>query len=352
MQSLRLTIVTTISLTLVFFAFHNQSKLLASSGAVFVQQQFGRLITKAGFGLLREDAMLVVGDVMLGRDVEKMIEAHGLLYPFKHIKDELRTAVVLGNFEAAVPKFHVLTPALGMVLSVDKQNLESLSRSGFTHFSLANNHSYDFGSEGFADSKDALALYGFKIFGEPQNVSNDSVSYVDINGLAVAIIAINAVSGYPSLSEWKPILETAERGSAMQMVYIHWGEEYQNRHNNAQEKFAHGLVDAGVDIVVGHHPHVVQDIETYKEALIFYSLGNFVFDQYFDDEVQVGLMLRLKLDEGTGEVELLPVDSRASKASPQLMNEGGRSSFLEELSRKSSFSLKEALEMGELEFSF
>ena len=352
MQSLRLAIVAIVSLTLIFFIFNDRTKLLASSGAVFVQQQFGHLITKAGFGLGREDAMLVVGDVMLGRDVEKIIEAYGLLYPFKHIKDELQTTVVLGNFEAAVPKVHVPTPAFGMVLSVDKQNLESLSRSGFTHLSLANNHSYDFGSGGLVDTKDALTLYGFKIFGEPQNISSDSISYVEINDVPIAIIAVDAVSGYPEHSELDPILEIAKRGSAMQMVYIHWGEEYQGRHNSAEERFAHALVDAGVDLVVGHHPHVVQDIEEYNGALIFYSLGNFVFDQYFESEVQIGLALHIELNEEKGEVTLLPVDSRGSKASPQLMTRETRSSFLEDLARKSSSSLTETLKTGQLEFSF
>lgn len=337
---------------LTFFISSNFLETAESSSAMLNGLQFGRLITKAGFGFGREDALIVVGDVMLGRDVEKKMRTEGLSYPFLSTKEYLKAKVVLGNFEASIPEIHVPTPALGMVFSVLEDNLESAAKAGFTHFSLANNHTYDHEAEGFAHTKEALNLYGFEFFGDPQTVSSSSVQYIEIGGVPVALFAINAVGGFPSRTEWNPVLEVAKRGSDLQMVYVHFGEEYQGRHNRAEQEFAHALVDAGVDLVIGHHPHVVQDIEQYNQTPIFYSLGNFVFDQYFSDEVAVGLMLRITLAGRKGEIELIPVDSRDTPASPKIMHSRDRSKFLNELARKSSPSLYEGIESGKLSFGY
>jgi poly-gamma-glutamate synthesis protein (capsule biosynthesis protein) len=77
------------------------------------------------------------------------------------------------------------------------------------------------------------------------------------------------------------------------VVNIHWGEEYKADPNNRQKEMAHLLIDAGVDVIIGHHPHVVQTVETYKNKPIFYSLGNFIFDQYFSPETQKGLAVEI-----------------------------------------------------------
>jgi poly-gamma-glutamate synthesis protein (capsule biosynthesis protein) len=79
------------------------------------------------------------------------------------------------------------------------------------------------------------------------------------------------------------------------IVSFHWGDEYKTVHNARQEYLAHKAVDAGAKIVIGHHPHVAQDVEVYKDGYIAYSLGNFVFDQAFSAETMQGLMLQIKL---------------------------------------------------------
>jgi poly-gamma-glutamate synthesis protein (capsule biosynthesis protein) len=70
------------------------------------------------------------------------------------------------------------------------------------------------------------------------------------------------------------------------------GEEYELTHNAFQEDIAHKAIDFGADLIVGHHPHVVQDIEEYKGRLVAYSLGNFVFDQNFDEKTKEGIILK------------------------------------------------------------
>ncbi len=99
------------------------------------------------------------------------------------------------------------------------------------------------------------------------------------------------------------------------VVNIHWGTEYEHEYNTTQSITAHALSDSGADVIIGHHPHVVQGLEIYKNKLIFYSLGNFIFDQYFSSDTQTGLSLGLSIDAKTkkGSVYLFPLYSEASK---------------------------------------
>lgn len=79
------------------------------------------------------------------------------------------------------------------------------------------------------------------------------------------------------------------------LVSVHWGVEYETRHNQFQEDFAHKLIDAGAEAVIGHHPHVPQDTERYNGKPIVYSLGNFLFDQGFSEETKKGMYVLLDL---------------------------------------------------------
>jgi len=295
-----------------------------------------------------EDSIVFVGDIMLGRHVEELLKTYGQKYPFSGTEDLLGSRYIFGNFEASIPQKHKPTPNNSLKLSVDKKNLDSLVLSRFTHLSLANNHSDDFGEEGFLNTTKQLKLRGFTVLGHGNEVSTSSVSYLSLGGddLPVAAIALNATYGYPPENYWRNVIERAKLGSELQIVYIHWGDEYFQEQNKIQRQFAQKLIDTGVDVVIGHHPHVVQGIETYKNKLIFYSLGNFVFDQYFNPDVQTGLVFKLKLLEGKLVFELHPVNSEANVSQPTVMLGGKKADFLQNLSNYSSAELKDAIESG------
>ncbi|KKU75390.1 MAG: hypothetical protein UY01_C0014G0010, partial [Candidatus Nomurabacteria bacterium GW2011_GWB1_47_6] len=88
------------------------------------------------------------------------------------------------------------------------------------------------------------------------------------------------------------------------IVSFHWGDEYQAKHNARQEYLAHRAVDHGAKLIIGHHPHVVEDTEVYKESFIAYSLGNFIFDQSFSKNTMQGMLLQVKLwKDGTLDVK-------------------------------------------------
>ena len=97
------------------------------------------------------------------------------------------------------------------------------------------------------------------------------------------------------------IKEAAEKVDAL-VVSLHFGEEYQRIHNKRQEDLSHTAIDSGAKIVVGHHPHVTQDMENYTGGLIAYSLGNFIFDQNFSEETMRGAALEIKLSKN-GEIK-------------------------------------------------
>jgi poly-gamma-glutamate synthesis protein (capsule biosynthesis protein) len=92
------------------------------------------------------------------------------------------------------------------------------------------------------------------------------------------------------------------------VVSYHWGDEYETRHNADQEKRATAAIDAGADLIIGHHPHVVQEVVPYKHGYIAYSLGNFVFDQNFSPDTSWGLTLKVTVkDKKIVSVEEVPV---------------------------------------------
>ena len=113
------------------------------------------------------------------------------------------------------------------------------------------------------------------------------------------------------------------------IVFIHWGVEYQHTPQDSQITFAHQLIDQGVIAIIGMHSHVVQSFEIYKHHPIFYSLGNFIFDQYFSTATQEGLTVNLVIRPSQIKVSLFPV--KIIKSQPQLMNQNEKKTFLNKL---------------------
>jgi poly-gamma-glutamate synthesis protein (capsule biosynthesis protein) len=99
-----------------------------------------------------------------------------------------------------------------------------------------------------------------------------------------------------------------KRGADIVVVLLHWGNEYETKHLASQETTAHHLIDAGATIVIGHHPHVVQEIEKYKGGVIAYSLGNFIFDQNMTTDTRRGLLLKVALEgKDISKVDEIPI---------------------------------------------
>jgi poly-gamma-glutamate synthesis protein (capsule biosynthesis protein) len=295
-------------------------------------------------------SIFFVGDVMLARDVEEHMRKQGGDYPFLNLSFLKNShAYVVANFEASVPQWHKKTPNYNFSFSVDKQYLANFKASGFTHVSLANNHSLDNGKEGLANTKKELTNESIHYFGAPTEISTSStISFLTLEDKRVAILGLNTISAALDMSELEAVIGFANLNSNYQIVYVHWGEEYDNKSSLTQQELAKQLADLGVDIIIGHHPHVVEEVEIINNTMVFYSLGNFIFDQYFSTEVQEGLVLELFLAEEKLLVNLLPVTSLSTRAQPRLMNDQEAALFLDKLALNSAPNLKNMIATGQV----
>ncbi|MEX0930779.1 MAG: CapA family protein [Candidatus Paceibacterota bacterium] len=302
-------------------------------------------------GSIKNDHIIFVGDILLARDVEMKIKQYGTAYPFSNITEFLTAHVIVGNFEAAIPVLHKPTPHFNTQFSVNKELIPALRAAGFTHLSLANNHSYDFEAFGFDNTQATLRSAGIVAFGNPLHIDATSITYMNVDDVQVALIALSTIDTVIDIDSLLPVIQEAGRNSDMQIAYVHWGNEYELQNSDLQRNLAYDLADLGIDIIVGHHPHVVQNIEVYKNTPIFYSLGNFIFDQYFSKDVQNGLMLELSLQQpDTFSIRLIPVSSEYSHTSPQALASFEREEFLENLAKRSAEDIEEDIQSGMLSF--
>jgi Bacterial capsule synthesis protein PGA_cap len=138
----------------------------------------------------------------------------------------------------------------------------------------------------------------------------------------------------------------AEHPNDVLVGLVHGGVEYSLLASPQQEAFDRSLIDAGTNLVIGAHPHVVEPVEAYHHGLIFYSLGNFIFDQYFSPDVQQGLGVDLTIDDGQIDAKLVPFQSAASQ--PALMASSTVSAWLAALASRSDPVLGPEIKAGEI----
>jgi poly-gamma-glutamate synthesis protein (capsule biosynthesis protein) len=288
------------------------------------------------------------GDIMLGRDVAGMIAKNGNDYPFAKIKDVVSSAdYAIANLEGPLTKTNN-APGNDMRFHFDPAMTPALSATGFDALSLANNHGLDQGAQGFADTKNNLTAAGLGYFGNATGVDGQTLHFT-VGGQNFA--AIGAQDVYRQIDPDAIAKEIAAEKAAgnFVIIYPHWGVEYSHAATKRQTTLAYAFIDAGADLVVGMHPHVVEGIEMHKGKLIFYSLGNLVFDQYFSAATQEGLGLRLNIDgNGSASVDLLPYV--IPKSQPAFADGDKKAKMLSDLASWSSPALKEQIFGGNIKF--
>ncbi|MFZ0960886.1 MAG: CapA family protein [Terriglobia bacterium] len=267
-----------------------------------------------------EYVMLFTGDVMLSRTVgSRMAAQKDWSLPFHLIADSLRDADLrYCNLECPVSdrgrNLHHLYS-----FRADPRVIEGLRSAGFNVASQANNHTYDWGPEALLDSLERLREAGIQPVGAGQNaMAAHYPLLVHLGSLRIAFLAYvdidpkEAAAGVdcPGVAWLDPAQALADISFArpladLVIVCPHWGVEYASKPTSDQVQLAHQMIDAGADIIVGSHPHVVQPLENYHDHWIAYSLGNFVFDQR-DPPTHQGLMLRVKVRDKQI-VEVLPI---------------------------------------------
>jgi len=268
--------------------------------------------------------IIAVGDIMLSRSVAAQIKAHDIYYPFVAIKNYLHTAdIVFANLENPITPGPVV-PSGSMVFHANPGVELALKDAGFTILNLANNHTPNYGAKGVEDTLKALDSVGIEHIGAGVDLAAaDQPLYVQKNGIKFALLGYNdqdvvpqsygAAPNHPgtnimSLDKVSRDVKLARQNADIVIVSMHSGIEYQPNPDQHQIDFAHAAIDAGADLVIGHHPHVIETVEKYKGKYIFYSLGNFVFDQAFSKDVQEGMTLKLSFNKnGLTDVQYNPV---------------------------------------------
>lgn len=253
---------------------------------------------------------------MLDRAVWAKIRAQGDDYPFQKIGDLFKSPdLAIANFENPMTNRGSHAQANGPLLfKSDPRLAPALAATGLDAVSLANNHTYNQGSAGLADTVTFLSQAGIHTFGSPRAVQGQDVYTTDVKGWPLAFVGWNTIETPDSQPAALLRLVAQLHGEGrIVIVMAHWGVEYHPK-TPQEVLWAHQIIDAGADIVVGAHPHVVQGIELYKNHPIIYSLGNFVFDQYFSAPTQEGLAVRFTLsDPVSGSFQLVPIDLRNSQ---------------------------------------
>ena len=280
----------------------------SSASAAVINPACGRGINPVPTCYSDTLTILFTGDILLDRGVRYYLEHGGMR---RVIPDEtadfLRSAdVVVGNLEC--PATTVQAPAFKRyVFRGDPQWLDSLRAYGFTHLNLANNHSVDQGRQGLRDTRENILKAGLIPIGADSTMNAASSPLPFREGSGVGCTGVGLLGPRPiyllasnrlplesfaylpdreSVSQ-EPFDSLLNRVKAIKMVdsiavvivNLHWGAEHTLRPLPQQRLEAHALIDAGADVIIGHHTHTLQTSETYRGKPIFYSIGNFIFDQ-------------------------------------------------------------------------
>ena len=277
----------------------------------------------------------VVGDMMLGRSITNKGSKNNYKNMFSGVSDLWKDSdYVAGNLEC------VLLDNASDYEKNDKEihiNAETktanvLKENGFTLVSLANNHLADFKAKGVVNTLDTLDKVGLKHVGAGRNLTEAAEYDIqEINGVKIATIAVSdiipkdfaardskaGILTTKTLKYYQAVKDASEKADLV-IANIHWGVEYGMTETEAQQQLARNLINWGVDVVIGSHPHVLQPVEKYGDGIIFYSMGNFVFDQGWS-RTKDSMVLNYYVDEdGNCSFEITPI--RIKDGYPEMTN--------------------------------
>ncbi|MBL8029868.1 MAG: CapA family protein [Candidatus Doudnabacteria bacterium] len=291
---------------------------------------------------------LAVGDIMLSRNVAGTIKKSGdPLLPFSGMKEILNsTDFNFGNLESPISGSNAFNNTGSLVFNAPTTYTTGLYKYNFQVLSLANNHALDQGEKGLFHTLDFLKEKGVKTAGAGKNLEAAwQPAVVEKNGIKICFVAASyssvndngkAVNDFVAriqdIKSLKSSIVNIKSNCDFVVATMHGGTEYITKPNQTQIDFAHAAIDAGADMVIGHHPHWIQTIERYcpnsatisdppspfrgegagdegnnpcpTPKLIFYSLGNFIFDQMWSQETREGLALKIKVSKIKNQNEL------------------------------------------------
>ena len=272
--------------------------------------------------------LAAAGDVMLGRSVGARLESEGPEVAFAEVGDILAGAdIAVANLESALGVTGAPAPK-AYTFRAPPAAAEALALAGIDLVSLANNHSLDYGPESLAETRALLAERGILSPGAgPNRAVAHAPATIEREGLRIAFLAYvtvpvegtgfdprvwTATAETPGVA-WLDIptmagdIQAARRGADLVVALLHFGLEWELEPSEAQREQARAAIDAGATLVIGSGPHVLQEVETYGDGLIAYSLGNFVFDGFWAPANDSAILLVELTAAGVAGWEMVPI---------------------------------------------
>lgn len=270
----------------------------------------------------RTITLLATGDINLGRLTGQKILEGDTNYAFEYIEDYLKKFdITFGNLESQLANLNGETqsPTNEYRFAGPPGGAEGLKSAGFDIVSTANNHMWDYGKDALFETMDNLEQAGVNYVGSTRNPEDlYKPTIMDVDGQKIAFFAVTMLlNGYEKAGAteyvaWAdpekllPAIQAIQSEVDWIVVSLHGGVEY--RATPIQEKvdLAHQMIDAGANVVIGHHTHIPQGVEEYNNGLIFYSLGNFAFWQPFGYWTEHSFIAEIEL-RPNGSVDYNPV---------------------------------------------
>lgn len=300
----------------------------------------------------QEVVISIVGDILLDRGVADAIAHNGAAYPYEGMTQLFnQDDITVANLECPLTLSDGgAMKAKRFVFKAPPNSAATLKAAGFDALMLANNHTMDYLSEGLTNTMIALDSAGILNAGAGKSKADIVPCFVVKNGVSIGILSFSSLPPEGFMYEAdsatiayaragfldnmrKEITQTAAQCDFL-IVYFHWGTEFRHDVSDCQIEIAHTAVDSGASAVIGAHPHVLQGRECYKNAPIYYSIGNFVFDKQIPDGTDETVILQLTVGKhGMIAVDALPVVIK--NCQPQLADEQKAAEIISNLMRYS-----------------
>jgi len=300
----------------------------AGSGKLEVSERAVRLMAEVA--RLPRFTLAAAGDCMFDRGVREVCDERGREWPLSAVRGTLTAAdVAFLNLETSIARGGARLPGKGIWFRSAPEFAQELASAGVDVVTLANNHVLDYDDPAFAETLSNLAEAGIAVCGGGKNIAEARrPAVLSANGISVAFLGYSefahiywsvarprrfvAGEASPGISPWdrEAIIEDIRRAKRLAdhvVVSFHWGDEYVSMPTDRQVSLAHAAIDAGASVVHGHHPHVLQPVEVYHGGVIFYSLGNFVFDQKKPATVESMIAYVTFSPEAVVRAEIIPV---------------------------------------------
>jgi poly-gamma-glutamate capsule biosynthesis protein CapA/YwtB (metallophosphatase superfamily) len=268
-----------------------------------------------------ETTLFFAGDIMLSRNVAAaMYRTNDHALPYENVQEEIRSAdIAFANLESPFNDSGDHSVEGSLIFNADPKSMEGLKSAGFDVLSTANNHTMDQGKYGLNYTLSLLKTNGIDPVGTGEDCHDGIIQEADgmkFGFLAYSYTAYNDGGKVPDplVCSWTDQARVAIDIKTLRpqvdflVVSSHMGTEYKRTPDEINARGARQTIDAGADLFIGHHPHWVQTTEVYKGKHIFYSLGNFVFDQMWSQDTKEGLVVKtLFKDKKLYRITLLPV---------------------------------------------